>query len=321
MAGTAVAINEFGPVPLDHELIDHGADRTVVLANGCLCCNLAGDMEQAVMRLFSRRQVGEVPQFARLLIEPSGLSDPAPIMQTILRNPIMSRAFRLETVVTTVDAAFAEGQLARHPETRKQISLADHLVLTKPDLTDTEAMTRLRAALVRLNPIATLHVASHGAVDAASLFPPTFFDRFGEPTLPRKSPLMAEAVDSSSHVENIVAVTLTADAPLSWQAVDLWLRALRLEYAERLLRVKGILNIAGAEGPIAVHGVHHVLHAPVALENWPYGPRRSRLLLIVQNLPGDTLPHKLQTRWSVFLERHAAASAPSLEVGGSFARH
>ena len=109
-------------MPLDRDLIDHGADRTVVMANGCLCCNLAGDMEDAVMRLFSRREANDLPRFERLIIEPSGLSDPAPIAQAILRNPVIARSMRLEAIVTTVDALFAEAQIARHPETRKQIA-------------------------------------------------------------------------------------------------------------------------------------------------------------------------------------------------------
>ena len=122
MANTAVAVNEFGSVPIDGDLIDHGADRTITMANGCLCCNLSGDMEDAVMRLFSRRQTGELPGFARLIVEPSGLSDPAPIAQAILRNPLMARALRLEAIVATVDAVFAASQLGRYPETRKQIA-------------------------------------------------------------------------------------------------------------------------------------------------------------------------------------------------------
>jgi G3E family GTPase len=130
LADTAVAVNEFGAVPLDRALIDHGEDSTVVMANGCLCCNLSGDMETAVMRLFSRRESGALPRFKRLIIEPSGLSDPAPIAQAILRNPMMARALRLEAIVTTVDALFAETQLARHAETQKQVALADTLVLT-----------------------------------------------------------------------------------------------------------------------------------------------------------------------------------------------
>ncbi len=177
LAGTAVAVNEFGDVPLDRDLIDHGADRTVVMANGCLCCNLSGDMEDAVMRLFSRREAGEVPRFERLIIEPSGLSDPAPIAQAILRNPVMARSMRLEAIVTTVDALFAEAQIARHAETRKQIALADRLVLTKTDLVADASVQRLRAELRRLNPVAPIRDrAIAGGSMPPSLFPPSFFD-------------------------------------------------------------------------------------------------------------------------------------------------
>ena len=145
LADTAVAVNEFGDVPLDRDLIDHGTDSTVVMANGCLCCNLSGDMEAAVMRLFSRREAGDVPRFKRLIIEPSGLADPAPIAQAILRNPMMARALRLEAIVTTVDAVFGEAQIAKHAETQKQVALADHLVLTKTDLADAGGVERVCA--------------------------------------------------------------------------------------------------------------------------------------------------------------------------------
>ncbi|MDR3530417.1 MAG: GTP-binding protein [Rhodopila sp.] len=283
MGGTAVAVNEFGDVPLDRELIDHGADRTVVMANGCLCCNLAGDMEEAVMRLFSRRDSGDVPRFQRLIIEPSGLSDPAPIAQAILRNPIMSRALRLEAIVTTVDALFAETQLAQHPETRKQAALADRLVLTKTDLATADAVERLRTGLRDHNPAAPILTASHGEVDAASLFPPSFFDPALSAPPPHRSGLFAESVDPG-HTGRHAVVSLTADRPLRWRAFDDWLRTIRIGHAEQLLRVKGMLDIAGAEGPVVVQGVHHVLNAPVELDAWPGGERKSRLVLIADRV-------------------------------------
>ena len=180
LADTAVAVNEFGDVPLDRDLIDHGTDSTVVMANGCLCCNLSGDMEEAVMRLFSRRDAGDVPRFKRLIVEPSGLADPAPIAQAILRNPLMARALRLEAIVTTVDALFAEAQLARHPETRKQVALADRLVLTKTDLADAAASSGCARRCARLNPVAPIVTRKPGRVDAAALFPPAFLDPHGE---------------------------------------------------------------------------------------------------------------------------------------------
>jgi G3E family GTPase len=281
MANTAVAVNEFGQTPLDGDLIDHGADRTVVMANGCLCCNLAGDMEDAVMRLFSRRQGGDVPRFDRLIIEPSGLSDPAPIAQAILRNPVMSRAMRLAGIVTTVDAVFGLAQLTRHPETRKQAALADRIVLTKADIAGAGTQDALRSALSEINPIAPIVTAEHGEVDPALLFPADFFDGNAVPRVPaaRRSALLAEAVDPG-HAARIESASLAADAPLSWPAFDAWLRGIRLGHAERLLRVKGILDIDGAAGPVVVQAVHHVMSAPVVMNAWPGGDRKSRLVLI-----------------------------------------
>jgi G3E family GTPase len=282
LTGTAVAVNEFGDVPLDHELIDHGADRTVVMANGCLCCNLAGDMENAVMRLFSRRETGGLPRFERLIIEPSGLADPAPIAQAILRNPLMARAMRLEAIVCTVDALFAEAQIARHPETRKQIALADRLVLTKTDVAPADAVQRLGAELPGLNPVAPILTADRGVLDATALFPPRFLDRdavASEPA-PHRSGYHAE---DPGHTSRHASISLVSEAPLNWGPFDAWLRGIRLHHAEALLRVKGILNIAHVEGPVVVQGIHHVIDAPIALDSWPSSDRRSRLVLIADH--------------------------------------
>jgi G3E family GTPase len=238
-------------------------------------------MEEAVMRLFSRRESGELPRFKRLIVEPSGLADPAPIAQAILRNPLMARALRLEAIVTTVDAMFAEAQLARHPETRKQAALADRLVLTKTDLADAATTARVRAALRRLNPVAPILSAQDGEADAAALFPAAFLDPAGAPASPPRSGLVAEAVDAdAAHAERFAAVSLAADGKLRWRDFEAWLRGIRLGHAEQLLRVKGMLDVEGMDGPVVVHGVHHVLHAPVALDRWPGTERGSRLVLI-----------------------------------------
>jgi G3E family GTPase len=303
LADTAVAINEFGEIPLDHHLIDHGQDRTVVMANGCLCCNLAGDMEDAVMRVFTRRQEGELPAFRRLIVEPSGLADPAPIAQAILRNPVMSRALRLEAIVTTVDAVFAEAQLARHDETQGQISLADRLVLTKTDLADSASVARLRSILRGLNPVAPILEARNGAIDVASLFPAGFID----PDRPCDLVVTRDgfADRDPHHAHDVLAVSLVADAPLDWRAFDAWLRSIRIAYAEQLLRVKGMLDIAAARGPVVIQGVHHVVHAPIALESWPDADRRSRIVLIVRGLP----PGLIEASWT--------AALPSLRAGAA----
>jgi G3E family GTPase len=277
MAGTAVAVNEFGETPLDHDLIDHGADKTVVMANGCLCCNLAGDMEDAVLRLFSRREGGEVPRFERLIIEPSGLSDPAPIAQAILRNPVMSRVFRLESIVTMVDAMFGPMQAERHPEWGRQVALADRLVLAKTDLVGGDEVERVRAVVQAFSPSAPVIEASFGAVDRELLFPPSFFDP--EAAGVGRSGLFADDGDPG-HAGRYATVTLVADRPLDWRRFEAWLRRIRIAHAEQLLRVKGILDVDGVDGPVVVQGVHHVLNAPVELDAWPDGGRASRLVLI-----------------------------------------
>jgi G3E family GTPase len=308
LADTAVAINEFGAVPLDQHLIDEGQDRTVVLANGCLCCNVAGDMEAAVMRLFSRRQTGDLPRFRRLIVEPSGLADPAPIAQAILRNPVMSRHLRLEGIATAVDALFGLSQLERHAESRKQVALADTLVLTKTDLADADAVEALKARLRTLNPAATLIEARHGAVDVEALTTAGFLDPEA-PSAPRGLDWRAEAVEADpTHTRSVTAQTLIADRPLAWRAVESWLRDVRIELGDRLLRLKGLIATAEVEGPVVVQGVHHVMHPPTLLDVWPDSDRRTRIVLIVEGAEG----HELEARWADALPRlFARAAAPA----------
>lgn len=283
MADTAVAINEFGTVPLDQHLIDHGADKTVVMANGCLCCNVGGDIEDAVMRIFSRRQSGDLPSFARLVVEPSGLADPAPIAQAILRQPVLSRAMRLEGIVTVVDGMFGLQQLEAHPEALKQAAIADVRVVSKGDLTDT------RAVVARLQAISDAPVLDVDA-SAAELFPAGFL----MPELGGGSWMgRAEAV-GHTHSADVASVSLVADAPLEWGAFDAWLRAVRTGHADDVLRVKGLLNVAGRERPVVVQGVHHVLHAPTELAAWPDADRRSRVVVIVR---GSALADDIRRRW------------------------
>jgi G3E family GTPase len=299
LADTAVAINEFGAVPLDQHLIDEGQDRTVVLANGCLCCNVAGDMEEAVMRIFSRRHTGDLPRFRRLIVEPSGLADPAPIAQAILRNPVMSRHLRLEGIATTVDALFGLSQLERHAESRKQVALADTLVLTKTDLVEADAVTELKARLRALNPAAALIDARCGEVDVAALAPPGFLDPEAA-SAPRGVGWTAEAISTDpTHTESVTALTLIAQRPLAWRAVEGWLREVRIELGDRLLRLKGLIDAAEADGPVVVQGVHHVMHPPTRLDRWPDADHRTRIVLIVQGLAG----RELEARWADALPR------------------
>jgi len=306
LADTAVAVNEFGEVPLDQHLIDETGDRTVTLANGCLCCNLAGDMEDAVMRIFARRQAGTLSRFARLIIEPSGLADPAPIAQAILRNPIMSKVLRLEAILCTVDALFAEHQFARHAETRKQVALADRVVITKSDMVDKATLRRVHRLVRELNPLAAVFEALHGAVDAALLFPPSWIDPASEAPRPARSVLFAQDVGPGpSHEQPTMAVTLAADRPLDWRRFDAWLRGIRISHAEKLLRLKGILQVIESAAPLAIHGIHHVLHMPVALHSWPGGVAGTRIVILTQGIASGTI----ERDWAEALPGMIAAKA------------
>ena len=306
LAATAVAINEFGEIPLDQHLIDHGEDKTVVMANGCLCCNVGGDMEEAVMRIFSRREGGAIPHFDRLIVEPSGLADPAPIAQAILRQPTLSRVMRLEAIVTVVDGLFGLRQLDEHPEARKQAQIADIRVVSKGDLADTAAlMQRLR----QINPAAPVIAVRDGIVSPACLFSTSFLDpRAAGSSVVDWMDRHGEAPHTHHHTNEAESVSLVAAAPLDWRCLDAWLRRLRTGHAEDILRIKGLLAIAGRPRPVVVQGVHHVLHPPSELADWPSLDRRSRLVVIVR---GAGLAARIAADWQQALPELTAEGVPA----------
>lgn len=299
LARTAVAVNEFGAIPLDADLIDHGADKTLVLANGCLCCNVEGDLEEAILRVFTRQTTGDLPTFERLIIEPSGLADPAPIATSLLRNPLMAAHFRLEAIVTVVDCLHIGTQIARDPIAAKQIALADTVILTKADLVSSETLAARRDLVCTLNPVAPIERAENGHIDAAQILPASFLSPDGwTDALPARALLLSETVAPPHDLSGIVAVSIEESRPLDWRKLDAWLRGIRLRHGERLLRVKGLACIAGRDGPILLNGVHHVLHAPIALDSWPAHTQSTRLVLIVERAIASEIRHS----WTATLE-------------------
>ena len=277
MGDSAVIINEFGEVALDHLLVAPLTGEAVVLASGCVCCAVRGDLQDTLRRLLIERDQGLLPKFARVLIETSGLADPAPVVQLFLNNPLLSHYLRLDAVVATVDAVNGAAALGRHWEARKQAAIADRLLLTKTDVAPPAEVERLAAQLEQLNPVAIRHRVVHGDVEPAMLFGVEPFD------LVARSGALA---DSAAHRHNhmVEAFCLAAERPLDWHRFHEWLGRLRAAQGERLLRVKGVLDIASEAGPIAVHGVHHTFHPPIALLRWPDGERRSRLVFITREL-------------------------------------
>lgn len=306
MSDTAVLINEFGEVGLDHELVEAVSGETVVMDSGCLCCTIRGDLAQSLRTLYFRRVRGEVPQFRRVVIETTGLADPAPILQTLMEDPIIESYYRLDTVVTTVDAVNGSAQLDTQFESVKQAAVADRLLLTKCDIATADAVARLTARLKALNPGAPLYPVSHGEIAPDRLFGAGLYDPATK-TVDVQNWLRAEAYeqphahehdhhhdhdhghdhakpDVNRHDSRIRATCLTFDEPIDWDSFSLWMGSLARYRGEDLLRVKGILNVVGEEKPVAVHGVQHVFHPPARLPAWPSADRRSRLVLITRDM-------------------------------------
>jgi G3E family GTPase len=274
MGETAVIVNELGEVGIDHHLLRRVDERTVLLPSGCLCCALRGDLADELRDLVARRDAGQIPPFGRVVVETSGLANPAPVVATLLSDPLVKHHYRLEAVVTTVDAQHG----LRHDESVRQAAAADRLVVTKTDLADPAAVT---ARLRRLNPAAPILESVHGDVPPSALFD-------GAPRDPRD----LDYDDSPEHAHEVRALCITFDDPLDWTAFGIWLTMLLQARGEDVLRVKGLLDV-GAEGPIVLSGVQHVVHPPEHLPEWPDEDRRSRLVFIGRGLEQQALETSL----------------------------
>jgi G3E family GTPase len=312
MADSAVIINEFGEVGLDHLLVEAVDGEVAVLASGCICCTMRSDLEETLRRLLAQRDRGEIPQFQRVLVETTGLADPAPIVQLLLNNPLLSHFVRLDTVVTTVDAIHGERQLDAQAEAVKQVAVADRLLLTKTDIAAADAIDRLRGRLARINPGATLTTVLNGAIEPEALFGAALFDP-ARKTADVRRWLNEEAYRDAhpahdhehDHAHGIDSFCLSADHTLDWMTVNIWLGELRHLRGEHLLRVKGILHLTGEDAPVAIHGVHHVFHPPVRL-NAPIGDPRSRIVFITRGLDRT----EVEAGWRLVCEKASEAVDP-----------
>jgi G3E family GTPase len=314
LGDTAVLINEFGEVGLDHHLMERIDERMVLLQSGCLCCTIRGELADAISDLQARREEGSVPPFRRLVIESTGLADPFPILSTVHADPVLRHHFTLGNVIATVDAVNGSDELDLYEESVKQAAIADRIVVTKTDLSDEATSQALIARLRSLNPGATFLLAQE-PIAAELLLSEEFFD------LSRKSDearhwFATEAGrgadhghahgheqheghagshhhDVNRHGKDIASFALTFDEPLDWTMFGLWLTMLLNRHGPRLLRVKGILNIDGEAAPVAVHGVQHLVHAPRHMEAWPDADRRSRLVFITRGLDAAVIRRSL----------------------------
>ncbi len=269
--GTAVVINEFGSIGIDDALLRSSADETVLLGNGCLCCITRSDLQHALRRMVVERERGELPDFRRIVIETSGLADPSPILQTFATDRALGEVFHIEVVVTVVDAETGLDTLAWSAEARKQVILADRLVVTKTDIAGEAAVAALSAQLRALNASADIYEAVNGELDPS---------RLTEPAADARNAFVAEA----AHSDGIGSFVLTESAPMPWRVFSRVMDSLMQLRGADLLRVKGFLDVEGCRGPVLVQFVQHLAHPPVELETWPDGNRASRMVFITRNI-------------------------------------
>ncbi len=298
MQETAVLINEFGAVSIDHLLVREASENIMVMSNGCICCSVAGDMVQALRDLYFKRANNEIPDFKRVVIETTGLADPAPIMHTLIEMPLVAARYSFSGIVTTVDAAHGEQQLDKHFESVKQAAVADRIVLTKTDTVARKNVDQLRARLLALNPGADVFEAVSGAVEPQKLFDTGLY----QPT--RKTPdvqnwLRAEAyrplqlrgsflapplTAPPRHDERIRSFVITLAEPVVWQALVDALEMLTSYRGDNLLRIKGIVNVAGEQLPRVVHAVQHTIYPAATLSTWPDADRNTKLVFITRDI-------------------------------------
>ena len=280
LARTAVIVNEFGEVGLDHLLVEASDEDIVVLDSGCVCCTVRSDLVRTAGELLARRAQGAITAFDRIVIETTGLADPAPILQALMTDRGLADALRLESVIATVDAAAGGATLDAHPESVKQAALADRIVLTKTDLAD-PAASGLAARLRELNPMAPQWTAVHGALDTARLFGGGLSRWLAAEALPQNG----DSHHLSRHDDGIATFCLRREAPLHAATLSLFLQALAEHCGPALLRLKGLVDVRESPGrPALIHGVQHVFHPPAWLDAWPDGDCSTRIVIIARGL-------------------------------------
>ena len=306
---TAVVINEFGEVGLDHMLVEAAPEAIVEMTSGCLCCTVRGDVRRTLMMLMERSEQGEIPLFSRLVIETTGLADPAPVIHTLLLDPRLARRYRLAQVVTVVDAVNGPATLDKQPEALKQAAVAERLLVTKTDLLKAGEADAVFERLRSVNPGAVIADTGAADIDLRSIVDDTLTFRPDMKPDSVREWLAAEAVeaehghhhghhhdhdhhhhDVNRHSEDIRSFSLVIDQPISRMAFAMAMQLLTANQGEDLLRVKGIVKLAeDPERPVVIHGVQHILHDPVYLDAWPDDDERTRLVFITRNIPKETI--------------------------------
>ncbi len=311
MARAAVIINEFGEVGLDHMLVTTPREDVVLLSSGCLCCSLRGDLVNTLASLFGERARGEIPEFDRVLVETTGLADPAPVLLTVTADPELSRLFRVERVITTVDAVYGWTQLEDNLESLKQACVADVLLITKTDIAGPAEVERLQAQLRTLNPTAEVREVAHGAINPDDLFVLSATSKAAPESEARRllgsldEDLADRAPEHHDHEHGhhhdhdhdhdahggIRSFAISLDTPATPAGLQMWMGMLGDFRGPNLLRIKGLVNIQ--DRPIVIQAVQHMFYPLTELAEWPDADRRSRIVFIVRDIAQEEIERTL----------------------------
>jgi|WetSurMetagenome_2_1015567.scaffolds.fasta_scaffold56422_3 G3E family GTPase len=274
LQNTVVIVNEFGDVGIDHLLVRAKTDDLIMLAGGCLCCKVRGDLLDTLEMLYKQRENGEIPKFERVLIETSGLAAPAPILRTLLSDEFIREHFQIAQLIATVDGIYGFKHLKRHEESAQQIALSNYLILTKTDVSKPKAILKLKERLKNLNPSAHIFESSQ---DFNELFENDNKEDF----------FQIQNLENHPHNSNqdIQSFVIEYDQPIEWKTMGQWIQQLTRLRGQDLLRIKGLVYTQEYELPMIIQGVQHVFQKPTTLETWPFHPPKTQLVFITRHIP------------------------------------
>ncbi|EAR50107.1 cobalamin synthesis protein/P47K family protein [Oceanicola granulosus HTCC2516] len=302
---SAVIVNEFGEVGLDHMLLEEVEEGVLLLESGCICCTVRSDLQDTIRDLHDKAARGAIPPFKRVIVETTGVADPAPIVSTIAAEPVIRQHFRIGNVVCTVDGMNGLATLAAHPEPEKQIAVADRILVTKADIAEPAALAALEARVQALNPVTPLARSTGQGFDADFLFGADLGDAARRDDEVNRWLALAEHghddhhhhhhdhAHGHGHTSGTTTFVLRFPERIDWTAFGVWLTALLHAHGEKILRVKGILNVLESDTPVVIHGVQHVVHPPLHLARWPDDDRSSRIVFIARGVEADLIRRSL----------------------------
>ena len=311
MQKTAVIINEFGEIGLDHALIEHTDENIVELQSGCICCTIQGDLNKTLIDLFDKMMNGKVSSFNRVLIETTGLANPVPIIHTLMSSIELIRIYSLDGVITVVDSVNGEKTLDLHEESLKQLALAEKIILSKTDIVNKDDIKSLVYRIKEINPVSQIIFSKFGNIPLEKIFGLGAYDPYKKSADVKKW-LAAEKYkdkkhhhhhDVNRHNENIRAFSMMSENPVNMIAFSFFRDMITAALGANLLRMKGIINIAGEERPAVIHGVQHIFHPVQWLEKWPDNDRRTKLVFITQNIKKEQIEDFFRTLMGMDTEK------------------